>query len=91
MLHHCNHDIRFYKILKKELLIKQKIGMVLIFVECSQIENIESILVFFVYFVQYFFMLKIGFGFVVFDCIWEHGLNIVFENLRRVLKNVPEV
>ena len=38
------------------------------------------------------FYLNIGFGFCVFNSIWEHSLNVSFDNFfRKCSKHVPEV
>ena len=52
-------------------------------------QQIESILVFLVCFVQSIVILNIGFGFFVFFCIWEHTLKIFYDIFRpQKLKNV---
>ena len=57
----------------------------------EKFEMFECILALLACFVQLIVILNIGFGFVVVDCIWEHGLHIVLRCFQNVFKNVPEV
>ena len=56
-------------------------------------QKLESVLVFWVCFVQQIVILNIVFGFCVFNSLWEHWLNLFLNIFRKYSnkKTVPEV